>query len=334
MTSSTRTVAVTGATGFLGSHLTERLIAEGCQLNILARSAEKADKFVGRVAQIVYGDITDRAALEELMAGCECVVHLVSNFRVVKGTPKSYAMTNVEGTVQALAAARAVDVKRFVHCSTIGVHGDVARTPATETSPYNPGDLYQETKLEAENACRREMERGGMEVVIVRPTSQYGPGDTRMLKMFRMLAARKFILIGACKENFHAVYIDDLVQGFWLAMNTPGIGGETFFLGGPSYVSLDEYIKTAAQALGVAPPKLRVPYWPVHALAWGCEIVCKPFGIEPPLHRRRVKFFKNNRAFSIAKAQAQLGYHPRVELLEGMQRTVAWYREHGYLDPA
>ncbi|MDH3638632.1 MAG: oxidoreductase, partial [Gammaproteobacteria bacterium] len=137
-----------------------------------------------------------------------------------------------------------------------------------------------------------------------------------------------------CRKNFHAVYIDDLVRGFWQAITTPGIGGETFLLGGPGYVSLDEYIRMAAHALGAKPPNLRVPYWPVHVLAWVCEGICTPLGIEPPLHRRRVKFFKNNRAFSIAKAQARLGYEPRVDLLEGMRKTVAWYRENGYLDTA
>jgi len=327
-----RVIAVTGATGFLGSHLTRFLLEQGCEVRALARSQAKARELPERVAKTVVGDITDRGALDELMAGCSEAVHLVSNFRVVKGSPDSYYQTNVEGTVQVLEAARHAGVRRLVHCSTIGVHGDVADTPASETSPYNPGDLYQETKMQAELACHRQMHEGGMEIVIVRPTSQYGPGDMRMLKMFRMIAAGKFVLIGACQENFHAVYIDDLVRGFWQAITTPGIGGETFLLGGPEYVSLDEYIKTAAHALGVKPPRLRVPYWPVHGLAWMCEVVCRPLGMEPPLHRRRVKFFKNNRAFSIAKAAARLGYAPRTDLLAGMRKTVAWYRENGYLD--
>ncbi len=325
-------IAVTGATGFLGSHLTRFLIAQGCEVRALARSTTKARDLPERVAKTVVGDITDQHALDDLMTGCTHAVHLVSNFRVVKGSPGSYYQTNVEGTLQALQAAARAGVSRFVHCSTIGVHGDVAQTPADENSPYNPGDLYQETKLQAELACHRYMNNGGMEIVIVRPTSQYGPGDMRMLKMFRMIAAGKFIRIGACRENFHAVYIDDLVRGFWLTITTPGIDGETFLIGGAEYVSLDEYIKTAAQALGVSPPRWWAPYWPMHALAWLCEVTCKPLGLEPPLHRRRVKFFKNNRAFSIAKARTRLGYQPQVGLLEGMQKTVAWYRENGYLE--
>ncbi len=324
-------IAVTGATGFLGGHITTRLLNEECHVRILARDPLKAKPFEDRVADIAYGDINDHDTLKRLFDGCDTVVHLVSNFRVVKGTPESYQATNVAGTECALNAAEEAGVRRFIHCSTIGVHGDVKSTPATEESPFNPGDLYQETKLEAEFACRRKMKQSTMEIVIVRPTSQYGPGDMRMLKMFQMLARGRFVLIGRCSANFHAVYIDDLVDGFWKAITTSGIAGEAFLIGGPGYVSLQEYIDTAAEAVGAKRPNIRLPYWPVHAAAWACEALCKPLGLEPPLHRRRVRFFKNNRAFSIAKARERLGYDPQIDLGEGMQRTVAWYREQGLL---
>lgn len=326
-----QTVAITGATGFLGSHLTERLIAEGHRLRILARDPDKANRFQDRVDAVVSGDIADPDPVARLAAGCDTFVHLVSNFRVVKGTPESYVRTNVEGTRNALSAAASAGVRRFIHCSTIGVHGDVEISPADEQSPFNPGDLYQETKLEAEQTCREAMSDANMEIVVIRPASQYGPGDLRMLKMFRMLKARRFVLVGSCQAHFHAVYIDDLVNGFLLAMTRPGIGGETFLIGGPGYVTLEEYIRTAAAAAGAPPPRIRLPYWPMHFAAWACETLCRPLGLEPPLHRRRMRFFRNNRAFSIEKAQRVLGYNPTVDLEEGMRRTVEWYRSEGLL---
>lgn len=324
-------IAVTGATGFLGQHITEKLLADGHDVRILARSEEKARPFRDRVSKIVIGDITDESALNNLVDDTEYVFHLVSNFRTASGPPESYTRINLDGTVKMLEAARSAGVKRFIHCSTIGVHGNVQSTPANEESPYCPGDLYQETKMQAELACHKAMDRGGMEVVIVRPCSQYGPGDLRMLKMFRMLKKRTFFLVGACRENFHAVYIDDVVEGFMRAMNTPDIGGETFIIGGPEYVPLGEYIEIAANAVGAPPPYLRFPYWLFISAAAICEMLCVPLGIEPPLHRRRVRFFKNNRAFSIEKARKMLGYEPKVSLDEGMRRTVAWYREEGLL---
>ncbi len=324
-------IAVTGATGFLGRHLSKRFIADGYDVHLLVRDINKAKDYEGQVEKIVVGDIADKKVLRELMQGAEFAVHLVSNFRVASGPPESYHQINVEGTKTALNAAREAGVKRFIHCSTIGVHGNVKETPATEISPYNPGDLYQETKTKAEQFCLNEAKKDGMEIVVIRPTSLYGPGDMRMLKMFKMLAKRTFFTVGPCKENFHALYIDDAVNGFIKAMDTSGISGQVFLIGGPEYVPLKEYINTAAKAVDAPPPRLHFPYWFIYTAAVVCESICVPLRIEPPLHRRRVRFFKNNRAFSIDKARETLKYNPSINLEEGMKRTVAWYKENGFL---
>ncbi len=327
----TKCVAITGASGFLGSHLTERMIAEGHRVNILVREKEKAAPFEGRVNKIVVGDIADTACAAELVDGADIVFHLVSNFRTASGPPESYRKINVEGTEAVLNAAKSAGIKRFVHCSTIGVHGNVKSTPTNESSPFNPGDLYQETKLEAENLVRGEIGKGDMEIVIVRPCSMYGPGDMRMLKMFKMLSKRMFLIVGPCRENFHAVYIDDIVKGFELVMNTPGIDGETFIIGGDRYLPLKDYIHVAADAVGAPMPWLKFPYWLFYSAAVVFESICVPLGIEPPLHRRRVRFYKNNRAYNIDKARKMLGYSPETSLEEGMARTVDWYRKNGHL---
>jgi nucleoside-diphosphate-sugar epimerase len=324
-------IAITGASGFLGSHLVTRLSGDGHTLQALVHDADRAKSILPLVARYGAGEITDDDALDPVMDGCEVAIHLVSNFRKTTGDRESYHRINVQGTEAALAAARRAGVRRFIHCSTIGVHGHVRSTPANEESPFAPGDLYQETKLEAEEACRRAMQMPGMEIVIVRPCSMYGPGDLRMLKMFRMLAKGTFFLLGPCRENFHAVYVDDLTDGFARVIRTPGIGGETFLIGGPSYLPLDDYVKVAAAAVGAPPPRLRFPYGPAFALSVVCDAICRPLGVEPPLHPRRVRFFKNNRAFSIDKAKRVLGYAPKVELADGMKRTVEWYRSQGLL---
>lgn len=327
------TVAVTGATGFLGQHLTGALLGAGYTVRGLARDPGKALKIDERVERRVVGDINQQAALDELVAGADVVIHLVSNFRTASGPPESYRSINLEGTRAALNAAQRAGVRRFVYCSTIGVHGHVDSTPADEDTAYNPGDLYQTTKMHAERLCLLEAERGSMEIVVVRPCSQYGPGDLRMLKLFRMLEKRTFPTFGACRENFHAVYIDDVVDGILRVITTPGINGQAFILGGPDYQPLWEYISAAARAVGARPPFLRLPYWPFYAASVVCEAVCVPLRLEPPLHPRRLRFFRNNRAFSLDKAREVLGYQPRVSLEEGLARTVAWYRENGYLSP-
>ncbi len=325
-------VAITGGAGFLGQHLTEALLTAGYSVSILARRAEQAEPLRGRVQRILVGDINDADAVAELVEDADAVIHLVSNFRTASGPPASYYTTNLEGTRTTLDAARAAGVKRFLYCSTIGVHGHVESTPADESSPYNPGDLYQLTKVQGEQLCfERAGESTNMEIVILRPCSQYGPGDLRMLKMFRMLEKRTFPMLGACRENFHAVYIDDVVDGFLRALTVPGIHGQAFIIGGPEYHPLREYIAIAAKAASLPLPWIRLPYWPFYLASVVCEAICVPFGIEPPLHRRRLRFYRNNRAFSIRKARDVLGYEPQVSLHEGLARTVAWYREKGYL---
>ena len=324
-------IAITGATGFLGSHLTTRLLKEGQNLRLLARDIKKAERFKKNVDKLVVADICDREAVSALVEGCDVVIHLVSNFRTASGSPDSYRRINVGGTKNVLEASKSAGVRRFIYCSTIGVHGHVNSTPANEESPYNPGDLYQETKMEAELVCHDLMKQDEMDITIIRPCSMYGPGDMRMLKMFKMLVKHKFFLVGPCKEHFHAVYIDDIVNGFLRAIRTPGVGGETIIIGGKDYVPLEDYIATAAKAVGTPKPTLRFPYWMFYFAAVVCESICVPLGIEPPLHRRRVRFYKNNRAFSIDKARKILQYEPKVDLEEGMRRTVKWYREHGYL---
>ena len=323
-------VAISGATGFLGSHLVRRFLADGHSVAALARSFEKASQ-LPEAADAVIGDIGDAGAVARLVDRAEIVIHTVSNFRVASGPPESYHRINVEGTRNILEAAFGANASRFVHCSTIGVHGDVAVTPGDESAPYNPGDLYQETKLEAEQLVRSRVGTTGTEIVVVRPCSMYGPGDLRMLKMFRMLSKGRFFKVGPCRENFHAGFIDDVVDGFVAAATRPGIDGEVFIVGGERFLPLDEYIDTAARAVGAAPPKLRLPYGAMHAAAWACERLCVPLGVEPPLHVRRVRFFRNNRAFSIDKARRLLGFEPRVALEEGMRRTVDWYRSCGLL---
>jgi dihydroflavonol-4-reductase len=325
-------IAVTGATGFLGSHLCERLISEGYEVSILARNEEKAKRYEGRVVKTVIGDIADRQVVAEFVDGADIVVHLVSNFRTASGPPESYSHINVDGTAAVLEAAEKAGVKRFVHCSTIGVHGSVKETPANEESPFNPGDLYQETKVQSEALVRAAIGKSAMEIVIIRPCSIYGPGDMRMLKMFKMLSKGSFPMVGPCRENFHAVYIDDLIDGFMLALTRAEAIGETFIIGGERYLSLNDYINVVADAVGASPPKLKFPYWFFYSAAVVCEAICVPLRIEPPLHRRRVRFYKNNRAFNIEKVVSKLGYSPKVGLKEGMERTAQWYRQNGYLD--
>jgi nucleoside-diphosphate-sugar epimerase len=218
-----------------------------------------------------------------------------------------------------------------VHCSTVGVHGDVAHSPANEEAPLKPGDVYQESKLEGERLAREAGERLGIEVTIVRPTGIYGPGDRRLLKLFRGVARRRFPILGRGEIHYHLTYIDDLVEGFRLSGEHPMAANRTYILAGSEVTTLNELVALIADVAGVRPLRIHLPVWPFWAAGALCEAVCGPLGIEPPLYRRRVDFYTKNRAFDIARARREIGYAPAVGLREGIGRTLAWYRAHGWI---
>lgn len=326
---------VTGATGFTGGRLAEMLAGRGHEVMALVRSASVARFRASRAAAAgvtaVEGDLKDAEAVRRACDGAEVVYHIAATYREAGQPDAAYRAINVEGTRHVLEGALAAGVRRVVHCSTGGVHGHIEHPPANEDAPFGPGDIYQQTKLDAETLARDFGPRTGLEVVIARPIGIYGPGDMRFLKMFRGLAKGRFPVLGSGEVFYHLTFIDDLVEGFRLCGEVPGAAGRTYILGGAAYTTLNELVALIAGELGVAAPRLRLPVWPFWTAGLLCELVCVPLRIEPPLYRRRVDFYTKSRAFDIGRARRELGYDPAVDLREGVRRTIAWYREQGLL---
>jgi nucleoside-diphosphate-sugar epimerase len=239
--------------------------------------------------------------------------------------------TNVHGTKNLLEAALKANVKRFVHCSTIGVHGCIKNPPANEETAYGPGDDYQRSKTEAERIVRTAMSEGRLPIVIFRPAGIYGPRDLRFLKLFKAIKNRRFMVLGSGKITYHFVYIDDLIDGVLLCGTEAKSVGRIYILAGEAPVTLNRLVEVIAETLGVSAPTLRFPVTPVYLAGYVCELLCKPFGINPPLYRRRVDFFRKNRAFDISKARKDLGFNPRTNLPTGIRLTAQWYQKNGLL---
>ena len=326
-------VLVSGATGFTGGHLARYLAMRGAAVRGLVRprSRPRAAALEEAGIEIVLGDLADDASLARACDGVEAVYHIAATYRNAGQPDAAYRAVNVLGTRALLDAALSAGVTRFVHCSTVGVHGHVEHPPADEDAPLAPGDIYQETKLEGERLARSVGASGDMEVVVARPAGIYGPGDTRFLKLFRGIAGRRFPLLGSGAVCYHFTYIDDLVEGFRLCGEAPIAAGRTYILAGRRHTPLTELVRVVAEEVGVPPPRWRFPVWPVWAAGAVCEAVCVPLGVEPPLYRRRVEFFTKNRAFDVARARRELGFSPAVDLVEGVRRTADWYRREGLL---
>jgi dihydroflavonol-4-reductase len=321
-------IALTGASGYTGGRLLQALAARGDQVSILVRRPAAR---LAAAARVVEGDLADVGAIRRFVEGSDAVLHVAAVYRTAGHPDSYYRDVNVGGTERLLEAAAAVGVRRFVHTSTVGVHGHVEHPPADETAPIRPGDIYQQTKAEAEALALRFHRERGVPVAVVRPGAIYGPGETRLLKLFRAIARGRYAIVGSGRTFYHPVFIDDLVQGFLLALDRPEAVGEAFLVCGAEYVSQQDLAARIARHTGGRVLPFRIPALPLQWAGDLVEAVCVPFGIDPPLHRRRVDFWTKSRAFTIEKARRLLGYEPRVSLEEGLARAVASYRERGWL---
>ena len=320
-------VLVTGATGFTGGHLARALAAKGDEVTALVR--EKAAEQDG--VRVIHGDLRDPAALAAATAGIEIVYNIAAIYRQAGTATETYRAVNAVAVRDLIEAAARHGVKRVVHCSTVGVHGDVEHPPASEDAPLKPGDVYQESKLEGERLAREAGQRLGIEVTIARPSGIYGPGDRRLLKLFRGIARRRWITLGDGEIYYHLTYIDDLVAGFRLCGEHTAAANRTYILAGGEVTTLNALVGLVADAAGVPEPVWHLPAWPFWVAGAACEVICAPLGVEPPLFRRRVDFFTKSRAFDISRARAEIGFDPRVSLREGIRKTLDWYRANRWL---
>ncbi len=323
---------VTGGSGFIGSHLVKRLIQNGDYVRVLIRNTSNTKIFEGLDLDIEYGDITDKKCVFQIMKGIENVYHLAAAYRETKLSNKIYWMTNVDGTRNLLEASLKEDIEMFLHCSTVGVHGHITKPPANENASYNPGDVYQKTKVEAEKLAKSYYVNEGLPIITIRPAGVYGPRELRFLRLFKAINSGKFIMVGKGDIFYHMCHISDLIDGMVLASNNEKAIGETYILAGEKFTTLKQLIEIIAEALGVPPPKKSFPFFkPVYLISFFTELISKPFGIEPPIHRRRIDIFRKSRAFDITKAKNELGFAPKIDLETGIKLTAEWYKKNGYL---
>ena len=311
--------------------LTRALVRRGHPVRALVRKPGQVPELEQLGAEVLQGDIRDPDIVRRAVEGRETVYHLAAVFRQA-GVPDSlYREVHVDATRRLIEAATEAGVGRFVHCSTVGVHGDVANGPANEDAPTAPADIYQRTKLEGEATARATAARTGLALTVVRPGPIYGPADRRLFKLIGGVARGRFLLLGSGRPHFQMVYVDDLVEGFILAAERPEAVGRTYILTGEEAPTLHELVQEIAGIARTPVPRLRLPVWPFWLAGALCEAVCVPLGLEPPIYRRRVKFFTSNRWFDITRARSELGFSPRVPLREGLRRTLDSYRNLGWV---
>ena len=323
---------VTGGTGFTGKVLVKRLIEGGHQVVAMDyKEGIKTDEIRGWGAEVVIGSVTERDLVNRVVEGVDVVHHLAAAFRELDVPNSYYEEVNIQGTVNVLEAAAKAGVKRFIYCSTCGVHGNVEHPPAAETAPIAPADYYQRTKYDAEPlvlAANGE----AMRTLVVRPAAIYGPGDPERFGMiFRRVNKGVFPIFGDGKALYHPLYVDNFVDVLQ-TVSAPGAGdGQIYLIADEEYVEIEELVKRVAQAMGREVRLPHYPFLPLSAAGHVMEWVCRPFKVTPPIFPRRVDWYRQNRAFDIGKAKRDLGYSPKIGLDEGLRRTAEWYRAESYL---
>jgi nucleoside-diphosphate-sugar epimerase len=325
-------ILVTGGTGFTGKALVKRLIEEGHQVTALDyKEGLKTEELRKWGAQVVIGSVTDKTVVEKSIQGVEVVHHLAAAFRELNVPDTYYKDVNVGGTANVLEAAFQQGVKKFIYCSTCGVHGNIDHPPGGEDAPIQPADYYQTTKYEAEPLVLEYFKKG-MRTVILRPAAIYGPGDPeRFYMIYKRVAKGSFPMFGKGKTYYHPLYIDNLIDAFMLSMEEGKGDGQAYLIADEQYLEIKDLVRKVGQSLGI---DVKINYYPIIPLIIAGHVFEKlyqPFGATPPIFPRRVDWYRQNRAFNIDKAKRDLGYEPKVGIDEGLKLTAEWYKKEGYL---
>lgn len=326
-------ILITGGTGFIGSRLALRCIQDGHKVRVLGQEntdAEKANKKLieSKGAEVVLGSITDKKKLSEVVEEIDIVFHLAAAQHEANMPDQVFRDVNVMGTKNLLDRCLEAGVRRFVHGSTIGVYGNL-NGQIDEKSSCNPENIYGVTKLEGEKLVLSYKDK--IPLVIIRISETYGPGDHRLLKLFKMVNKNSFFMIGSGKNLHQLIFIDDLVTGFLCAAHSKKVLGEIILLVGKEPITTSDMVNSIADCLSARIFGFKAPLWPFMALAWLLETVLKPLGIQPPLHRRRMDFFKKSFGFSTNKAADLLGFSPQYSFEQGAAETACWYEDEGLL---
>jgi nucleoside-diphosphate-sugar epimerase len=327
---------VTGATGFIGGHLAQRLVDEGYQVRCLARSTSDTSLLDGLDVEIAVGDLTSGRSLARAVDGCRYVFHcgaLVSDW----ATPKEIERINVGGTRDLLEGAVAASAERFIHFSTTDVYGYPGGEGIDETYASAAfRNWYAQTKRAAEDEVRRAEQANSLEAVILRPATVYGPRSVEVVGgIARAIRDGNMLLVDGGRAVAGLVYIDNLVDAALLALRHDAAPGNAFNASDGLDVTWKQFTDGLAEGLGCAGARWNLPYWAANGIGFSLEHGYRLFHratrlrTPPLLSRQAVQVLGRNQDFSNRKARELLGWEPRVGYDAGLAATVDWLKaEH------
>jgi nucleoside-diphosphate-sugar epimerase len=321
MTEVPESAFVTGGSGFIGRALIRRLVAGGGRVRALARSERSAATVAAIGAEPARGDLDDVAAMTTAAEDCDAAFHLAAEV-AEWGPIETFRRANVDGTLNALEAASAAGVGRFVHCGTeAAVLAGEPLVNADETAPLRPDSAapYSATKAEAERLVR-DAARDGFETVVVRPRLVWGPDDRTVLdRIAAATEAGRFAWIGGGNHLTSTTHIDNTIEGLLLAAER-GRPGEAYFVTDGPPIAFRAFISDLLRTRGIEPPTRSIPPWVARLITEGGELAWRllPLGGGPPLTRFGLWFASQECTLDDSKARRELGYVPVTTREEGL----------------
>lgn len=321
---------ITGATGFVGSHVAEACVQRGISVVTLARPSSDTAFLESLGIEIIRGDLTDADAARRAAEGAEVVVHCAAKVGDW-GPVEEYRQVNVEGLRRLLEAVKGRPIKRFVHVSSLGVYEarDHYGTDESVPPPDRHMDGYTQTKVESEKLAVEYQRRHGVPVVVLRPGFVYGPRDRTVFpKLIEALKQGQVRYLGNGEKAMNTIYVGNLVDAVFLAIEKPDAVGQTYNLTDDEAVSKRRFMEAIADLTGLERPQKKVPLWIAKIVARLMEGWARWRGAAqaPRLTQARLKFLGLNLGFNVEKAKRELGYQPRVKFEDGIEEAVAWWK--------
>lgn len=319
---------ITGATGFIGRHLAEKLHDKGRQIKCLIRNRRQNDFLKQLDAEMVYGDLNDIDSIKKALQGVDTVYHAAGEVFSVQ--EDNYYKVNVAGLKNLLEACSNTSVKKIIHFSSSSATGPNSQRdiPVTEDTLCHPITPYGKSKLAGEKIIRKFFQKNNIPTIIVKPPLVYGPwlSDSSRVLMFLQLIHKGIFNIFGDGNNFLSLcYIDNLIHGVLLAEKVNQGTLETYFIADARPYTINEIAETITREQGKPLPVSHLPVWTANLLSVGLSIPSKLFGFTSPLSRNSVNELKNNWFVDISKAQRDLGYQPIVDFKDGVKKTVEWF---------
>ena len=318
-------VLVTGAGGFIGSHLVESLLSLDFDVRAVDLHFTNLEHIkTHSTLEVIKGDISYESFVREIVENIDVVFHLASAHLDVSLSKDRYSQVNVDATKILLESAYQAGVKRFVHCSSVGVMGNIESPPADEKTVCKPTNIYGATKLEGEQAALEFSRQTGFPVVVARPAWVYGPRCPRTAKLMRMLSKNRFLYFGDGKNLRHPVFVSDAVNALMLCANADNAVGEIIIVAGEKPYQVRELVSEMSKQLGLQPPMIFLPLFLGRLAGSILEGMFKVINKPPIFSRRSLDFFMENNGYDITKAKQLLGFEPQVDLAAGILQTIQW----------